>query len=229
MRAWMGALWVSAVALVACSGEGTTTSTTGAGGSPETTTATTTGAGGASTTTTGSSTATTGTTSTASSSGTGGSAPTGVVINEISAKGGDWIELANAGATSVDIGGNGLCDSDDTGACNLVEAIRFPAGTTLGPGEYLLIVGNKESDAGVGPFTDCLTTGGPATCFYAPWKVSASKGEKVHYITADNFPINEAEYPMDAVPSGQTWGRIPDRTGNFAANKPTPGAANEAP
>src|SRR5512132_1501109 len=82
-------------------------------------------------------------------------------------------ELANAGPTSVDLGGHGLCDSDDSGSCNLVGVIRFPAGTTLAPGEHLLIVGNKESDAGVGPFTDCLAVGGPATCFYAPWKVSA--------------------------------------------------------
>jgi hypothetical protein len=210
MRAWMGALLTGAVALGACSGESATTSTTGAGGSAGTTATTATG------------------TSTGSSSSTGGSAPTGVVINEMSAKGGDWIELANAGATSADLGGNGLCDSDDLGACNLVGVIRFPAGTTLAPGEHLLIVGNKEADAGVGPFTDCLATGGPATCFYAPWKVSASKGEKVHYIGADNFPINEAEYPMNAVLDGQTWGRVPDLTGNFAANKPTPSASNES-
>jgi hypothetical protein len=228
MRAWMGALLASAAALGACSSESTATSTTGAGGSAGTTTTTTGAGGGTSATSTGTSATSTGT-STGSSSGAGGSAPTGVAINEISAKGSDWIELANAGTTSVDISGNGLCDSDDLGACNLVGAIRFPAGTTLAPGERVLIVLDKESDAGVGPFTDCLPTGGPATCFYAPWKVSASKGEKVHYITADNFPINEAEYPMDAVPSGQSWGRIPDLTGNFAANKPTPGAANESP
>jgi hypothetical protein len=213
----MGALLSGAVALGACSGEGTTTTTTGAGGSADstvtgtTTTAASTGAG----------------TGSSSGAGGGGAAPTGVVINEMSAKGDDWIELANAGATSADLGGNGLCDSDDLGACNFVGVLRFPAGTTLAPGEHLLIVGNKESDAGVGPFTDCLAAGGPATCFYVPWKISASKGEKVHYIGTDDLPINEAEYPMNAALDGQTWGRVPDLTGNFALNKPTPGASNE--
>lgn len=224
MRAWMGALLTSAVALGACSGESTTTSTTGAGGSDGTTATTTAGTAQTST----SAGTTTAGTSTGSSSSTGGSAPTGVVINEISAKGEDWIELANAGATSADLGGKGLCDSDDSGACNFVGVIRFPAGTTLAPGEHLLIVGNKEADAGVGPFTDCLATGGPATCFYVTWKVSASKGEKVHYIGTDDLPIDEVLYPMNAVLDGQTWGRVPDLTGNFAANKPTPGASNES-
>jgi hypothetical protein len=34
---------------------------------------------------------------------------------------------------------------------------------------------------------------------------------------------------MNAVVDGQTWGRLPDLTGSFGANKPTPGAANQAP
>jgi hypothetical protein len=152
-----------------------------------------------------------------------------VVINEISAKSEDWVELANAGDGTADLGGHGLCDSDAMGACSLTDVVRFPAGTTLAPGERLLIVGNKAADAGVGPFSDCLATGGPKTCFYASWKVSASKGEKVHLIGPDDAVITEVEYPMNAVVDGQTWGRLPDLTGKFAANKPTPGEANQAP
>ncbi|MFT3776513.1 MAG: hypothetical protein QM820_65060 [Minicystis sp.] len=41
--------------------------------------------------------------------------------------------------------------------------------------------------------------------------------------------VDEVKYPADAVPGGQTWGRLPDGTGSFGPNKPTPGAANAGP
>jgi len=107
-----------------------------------------------------------------------------------------------------------------------VRTLRFPRNLRAHLRGW---VSNKAADAGVGPFSDCLSTGGPSICFYASWKVSASKGEKVHFIGPDNTIINEVEYPMDAVPDGQTWGRLPDLTGDPAANKPTPGDANAAP
>jgi hypothetical protein len=81
----------------------------------------------------------------------------------------------------------------------------------------------------VGPHVMCLASGGPTTCFYASWKVSASNGETVHLLDPKDAPVDEVLYPMDAVPSGQTWGRLPDATGSFAANEPTPGATNAAP
>lgn len=162
------------------------------------------------------------------SGGSGGAGSSSVVINEISAVGEDWIELANAGTAEADLGDIGLCDSDADGDCNKDEAVHFPAGTTLAPGAYVLIVGDKMG-MGAGPFTDCLPNGGPSSCFYAPWKVSASNGEKVHLVDADDDDLSEVEYPKDAVPDGQTWGRLPDLTGSFAANGPTPGGPNHAP
>lgn len=41
--------------------------------------------------------------------------------------------------------------------------------------------------------------------------------------------LTMVEYPINAVPDGQTWGHLPDLTGDFAVNKATPGEANAAP
>jgi hypothetical protein len=149
-------------------------------------------------------------------------------VNEISAKGDDWIELGNPGAAPADLGSFGLCDTDANGMCNVVEALRFPDGTQLAPGAYLFILGNQAVEAGPGPHTECLP-GGPSSCFYATWKVSASRGETVFIISPTDQVLSQLQYPQDAVVDGQTWGRLPDLTGEPAANAPTPGAANAAP
>jgi hypothetical protein len=160
-----------------------------------------------------------------------GGAPTHAVINEISAKGDDWVELANPTDAEVDLGGYTLCDDVDPSAgsaCDETTALRFPAGAVLPAGGHLLVLGNQDTTAGVGPSSACLADGGPSTCFHVSWKISASKGETVHLLDADGSAVDEARYPADAVPSGQTWGRLPDGRGALVANAPTPGAANEA-
>ncbi|HTN83453.1 MAG TPA: lamin tail domain-containing protein [Sorangium sp.] len=160
--------------------------------------------------------------------GTGGDVTTTVVVNEISAKGSDWIELGNPGSAAADLGGFGLCDSDETGLCNTGDALRFPEGTELGPGEYLLVLGDQAVEVGPGPHTTCLAEG-PSSCFYATWKVSASRGETVFLISPNDQVLNQLEYPMEAAADGQTWGRLPDLTGQGGVTAPTPGAANAAP
>jgi hypothetical protein len=154
-----------------------------------------------------------------------------VVINEICAKGDDWVELLNPTDSEVDLGGFGLCDDVDPSAgseCDLATALRFASGTKLAAGAYLLIVGDQDVSAGVGPYSTCLAGGGPSVCYYVSWKVSASNGETLHLVDADDQVVDEARYPADAVPSGETWGRLPDGKGGFSANAPTPGAANTA-
>jgi hypothetical protein len=159
---------------------------------------------------------------------TGGAGQGALVINEISAAGADWVEIANASASTIDLGDYAVCDSDANGGCKVAEAVRFPKGTLLATKERAILVGNKDADAGVGPGTDCIQ-GGPSTCFYATWKVSAKNGESLFVLDANDQVIGEAKYPANAVPDGQTWGRLPDFTGDFAANAPTPGAPNAAP
>ena len=213
MRRWLSVTLLAALTLAfGCSEGGAGSATTGTAGSGGQTTS---GQGGSSTT----------------STGVGAGAPGQVVINEIAAKGADWIEIANSGDEAFDLGDHGLCgDVDPTkgSECDLSSIVRFPKGTTLPAGGYLLIVGDQDAAAGVGPHVTCLPSGGPTTCFYASWKVSSSNGETVHLVDAEDTPLDEVPYPPDAVPEGQTWGRVPDRSGGFAANDPTPGAANQA-
>ncbi|WP_437600058.1 lamin tail domain-containing protein [Sorangium sp. So ce590] len=159
----------------------------------------------------------------------GGAATTTVVVNEISAKDGDWIELGNPGPGSADLGGFGLCDANETGQCNTSDALTFPAGTQLAPGEYLLVLGDQAVEAGFGPHTTCLPVGGPSSCFYVTWKVSASRGETVSLISPNDQVLTQLEYPIEAAADGQTWGRLPDLTGEGTVTAPTPGAANAAP
>jgi len=227
MRRWILAAMFTASAAASAAG-----CAEGGSGNATTTLGTSSGGGGA----TGTGASTTGpgasTTGPGATTGVGGSAPDHAVINEISAKGADWIEIKNPGAGALDLGGHGLCDDVDPEAgamCDLATIVRFPAGLMLPPGGYLLVVGNEPADAGAGPMVACLPDGGPATCFYATWKISASNGETVHLVDSSNAPVDEVHYPADAVPKGQTWGRLPDGTGSFGPNQPTPGAANAAP
>lgn len=176
------------------------------------------------------------TTASQGSSGSGGGGQGGgeagtttVVVNEISAKDGDWIELGNTGQASADLGGLGLCDAADDGSCNTTDALRFPEGTQLAPGAYLLVVGDQAVEAGPGPHTTCLPEGGPSSCFYATWKVSASRGETIYLIAPNDQVLTRLEYPIEAAADGQTWGRLPDLTGEGAVTAPTPGEANAAP
>lgn len=154
-----------------------------------------------------------------------------LVINEISAAGDEWIELYNAGSSPVDLSMVQVADTDtsvDGGAPRRASAMRFPAGTMLAPGQYVLVV-SGFNDAGVGPQMRCLGDGGPRVCFHASWGLSASRGETVWVLSPTGEVTLRVAYPMNAAPSGQTWGRLPNGTGPFAPNRPTPGAANASP
>ncbi len=211
-------VWV-VVAMIGCLAACDEAAPAGAGGGSSSSTGT--GAGGAGST----STSSNGSSSTSASSS--GSASGGViVINEISAAGADWVEIANAGDAVVDLSDVGVCDSDAAGMCKIADVVRFPMGTSLGPGQYLLILGNMTPTNGPGPYSDCAMLA--PSCYYAAWKVSASNGEKVHVIDGMDQPITEVDYPANAVPDGQTWSRLPDLTGNFGPGAPTPAAANKA-
>lgn len=192
------------------------------------------GAGG-STSSTGSSTATMGTTavsgstSTMSTSATSGSTssggPGGVVINEMSGAGDDYIELFNAGGDTVDLSGLRITDQESPGVPKLADAITLPAGTTLPKGAYLFIlcgVPNPSPD----PVTECAP--GPAPCFQADFKLSNSEGDAVFLVDADDEILEEDAYPGN-LDDGTTWSRLPNGTGAFAEGDATPGAANAAP
>ena len=209
--------------LAACGGSGSGSGGGGSGGAGASTSAggttTTSNSGGTTTTNTGGTTTTTTT-------------PTvdfPVVINEMHATGEDWVELVNKGTTPVDLQGYGLTDSDAMGAPSLAHPATFPAGTVLGGGDRLLVVLEQDPLAGVGPQTTCLTTGGPSTCYYATWGISNLNGEKVFLLAPDQNAVGEAECPPNGAVDPNPWGRLPDKTGNFAVTAATPGTENAAP
>lgn len=161
-----------------------------------------------------------------SSSGGGGKTST-VVINEINATGEEWVELKNTGDADVDLQQFAVTDQLVDGSPNFAEAVRFQAGTSLAPGEYLLIVG-KVATPLPGPQSTCLMAGGPATCYQAAWGISSAKGDKVFFLDDADGIIEQEAYPANVAPAGSSYSRLPDGTGNFAIGKPTPGAANAA-
>jgi len=55
----------------------------------------------------------------------------------------DWIELYNSGNTSIDL--SGMCLTEDIADTSW----RFPSGTILAPGEFLIVWGNRGSGPGM--------------------------------------------------------------------------------
>lgn len=165
---------------------------------------------------------TTSSSATTSASGTGGGG-SGLVLNEVSGVGDDYVELFNASPNVADLGGLKLAD-DDAGSPKLTEAVVFPAGTTLPPGAYLFVVADLAT-AAPGPQTSCDP--GPSPCFQATFGISKS-GDVLYLLDASDGILESVAFPS-AVSDGQTWGRLPNGSGAFVPTKPTPGTVNEAP
>jgi hypothetical protein len=195
------------------------------------------GAGGTGTGSTSTSSAKTGSTGATSGSATGtstgattssvttGGGPGGVTINELSGAGADFIELFNAGSDTVDLSGVKIADQDTPGMPKLTSAVTLPAGTSLPPGAYLFILGGQASDPGA-PQTMCAP--GPAPCFFATYKLSNKNGDEVFLLDKNDAVLESVTYPGNLA-TGETWSRLPNGTGAFAAGAATPGAANHAP
>jgi hypothetical protein len=147
-----------------------------------------------------------------------------LVVNEIRAKGAEFVELYNPTSGPIDISGLALADTEsDSGCPKTSEQLVFPGGTQIPSGGYV-VVDTSAGDAG-GPFQNCHDAG--YACFQATWGVSNSQGESVYVLQGTTISAT-AYYPALAVDSGLSYGRIPNGTGNFTACTPTPGAANVA-
>jgi len=216
MRSRITLLFFATSFLLACSG-GSGSSSGGAGA----------GAGGSTSTPTGGG----GTTGSTGGTGTGGSggAATPLVINEISATGEEFVEIVNPTSDAISLADYALADTDPvTSAPKTADAARFPQGTMIAAGEHLVVLCGQAAADGVGPHATC-GTGGPASCFYATWNVSAKNGEKVYLLSPADEILAEAPYPQNAAAVGNSWGRFPDATGAFTETVPTPGKANATP
>ncbi len=117
----------------------------------------------------------------------------------------DWIEITNAGTSSVDLGGLGLTDHLE-GTPDFV----FPA-MSLAPGECVIVWADEEPAEGD---------------LHAPFRLDAD-GEDI-YLTDGAVIIDQVTYPELA--ANISWGRWPHGTGDWAMlSLATPGAENQNP
>src|SRR6185369_1744147 len=172
-----------------------------------------------------------------SSDGTAPSTPSNssasVAFNEISAAGDEWLELYNTGSSDVDLRNYAIADTDKTsGAPRTTKAMRFPSGTKLPKGGFVLVLLGK-SNSTPGPYSaDACLPGVAVGCFYALFSVSQTRGEAVHLLAPDNTSVANVIYPANLEFEAGTdlsACRIPDGTGEFTTCTQSPGAANHAP
>lgn len=156
-----------------------------------------------------------------------------VVFNELSAAGDEWLELYNKGDSTFDLGSYALADTDKTtGVARTTKAMRFPTGTKLAKGAFLLVLMGKDNST-PGPYSaDACLPQVSAGCFYGMFSLSQARGEAVHLLAPDNTTLTSTNYPADLefeAGSGLTACRLPDGTGELSTCTATPGAPNAAP
>lgn len=132
-----------------------------------------------------------------------------VVINEVYPHGvdpltdPDWAELKNVSDATVDLSGYRVRD-DKT-------SFTLPAGTRLAPGEYLIILCDDTPDGG-------------GAGLHAPFKLGG--GDEFYLLQSDGSRVDSVLWTADQVPTGKSYGRLPDGSGSFSALNPTRGARN---
>jgi hypothetical protein len=129
-----------------------------------------------------------------------------VAINEIATEpplGPDWIELRTTGDAPVDISGWYLTDLTD----RIDHFLRFPAGTILQPGQYLLVYAD-DGKVGDG--------------FHANFKLS--REDQAYLLDPDGLVVDGVLFLGGT--DGRSLARVPDGTGRFFLRDISPGAAN---
>lgn len=152
-------------------------------------------------------------------------APTGdLVVNEIFADGEDFVELVNAGSSAYDLDGLSIVDGDDTHV-----PVAFPEGASIAPGGRYL-VGFELPCADAPPAGLGLTE----RCIETDFGIGNS-GDTIRILMGTDVTgtvVLSAEFPgaePAGLTAGQSYCRLPDVTGAFAACTPSADAANEAP
>lgn len=155
-----------------------------------------------------------------------GDAERDVAINEIHGWGGDWVELYNAGAAEVDLGGWRIADCDEQGRTRLTRALRFPRGSVIAPRSFVLVIGSGKKKKETAAQRACASAKGVVRCYKASWGISQKGGDTVRLIAPDGRLLSEAAYPPGVVARTRSWSRLPDGSGAFALGEPTPGRDN---
>lgn len=157
----------------------------------------------------------------------------GIAFNEISAAGEEWLELYNNGSSEFDLSNYAIADTDKTtGEPRTTKAMRFPSGTKLPKGGFVLVLMGK-SNSTPGPYSaDACLKGVAVGCFYALFSISQTRGEAVHLLAPDNTSVLNVIYPANLdfeAGTDMSACRVPDGTGEFTTCVQTPGAANAVP
>lgn len=127
------------------------------------------------------------------------------LLNEVDCHGRDWIEIANPSADSTaDVSGWLVADH----LSNAGHQYVIPQGSLIEPLGYLVIKEEKDQDPG---FTFGIKCG----------------SDTVYLIAPGGIVIDEIEAP--AVGDDNTYGRLPDMTGDWRETLPTQGSANQLP
>ncbi|MEN6335082.1 MAG: lamin tail domain-containing protein [Phycisphaerales bacterium] len=160
-----------------------------------------------------------------------------VVINEVMASNvasfsdpqgdfDDWIELYNAGDTSVNVGGMYLSDDPEVPTMWQIPLGNVGA-TTIGPGRFLQIwmdaePGDYQVDQQQG---GGRTSGQPASGFHAAFRLNAG-GDGVYLFDVNGVALIDGLVYEEQTPD-QSYGRYPDGGDTLRFFfEPTPGAAN---
>lgn len=140
-----------------------------------------------------------------------------VVINEVESNSdpvGDWVELANTdNNNSIDISGWSLVDDKE----DLENALVLPEGTEIESGGYFVI------------YTDSADYVPTNNTFGGQEYFGLGKDDTVTLRNAEGEVVATYSWKDLGEHAENTYGRIPDMTGDFAnTGVPTPGAKNVA-
>lgn len=126
----------------------------------------------------------------------------GLVLNEVAPAGdpADWFEVYNASSSPIDLTGYTFSDSIAENKGGIVGEV------VLAPGQYLQVLVDEAHSA----------------------TFSLGSDEELAVFDASGTLIAEVNWDEGAAPSGTTWARLPDGSGEFAQAEPTPGARNRA-
>jgi len=106
------------------------------------------------------------------------------------------------------------------GGPDLGVVLKFPAGTSLAGGSYLLVLANQLSTGG--PYLSC--DGLAPTCYWVDWGISKD-GEGVYLLAPNRSILDQVYYPA-GITGGHTFGREPNGTGRFVVTAATPNGPN---
>ena len=119
----------------------------------------------------------------------------------------DWVEIFNSGDTAVDLGGWGLSDNPEK-----PRKWLFPDGTTIRPGEYRVILCDKDTEK-IGDAE-----------LHASFSISKKKGEVITLTDAAGAVHDRITLPE--MKTDTSFGRNPEDGGLYCYDPPTPFAAN---